>query len=92
MSRPTTVLSAGAGNHSFHIYGCGQHLRHPQLSGGVVVLLDGTLARTRRRTGADDRKNLSGKHKAHGDITLGGSLVRRTALGLVHPTCPSGFA
>lgn len=33
--------------------------------GGVVVLLDGTLIRTRRRTGKDDRKNYSGKHKAH---------------------------
>ncbi|MFI6122895.1 hypothetical protein ACIBCU_24430 [Streptomyces sp. NPDC051064] len=26
-------------------------------AGGVVVLLDGTLVRTRRRTGVDNRKN-----------------------------------
>ncbi|GAA4547055.1 hypothetical protein ACFYN9_13775 [Streptomyces collinus] len=28
--------------------------------GGAVVLLDGTLVRTRRRTGADNRKNAAG--------------------------------
>ncbi len=39
-------------------------------SGGVVVLLDGTLIGTRRRTGKDDRKNYSGKHKAHGLLFL----------------------
>ncbi|MFF5161296.1 transposase family protein [Streptomyces sp. NPDC000348] len=38
--------------------------------GGVVVLLDGTLVRTRRRTGADNRRNYSGKHKAHGLLFL----------------------
>ncbi len=38
--------------------------------GGVVVLLDGTLVRTRRRTGTDNRKNYSGKHKAHGLLFL----------------------
>ncbi|WP_331254356.1 transposase family protein [Streptomyces halstedii] len=38
--------------------------------GGVVVLLDGTLIRTHRRTGKDDRKNYSGKHKAHGLLPL----------------------
>lgn len=38
--------------------------------GGVVVLLDGTLVRTRRRTGADNRRNHSGKHKAHGLLFL----------------------
>ncbi|MGN9822125.1 transposase family protein, partial [Streptomyces sp. SD11] len=38
--------------------------------GGAVVLLDGTLVRTRRRTGADNRKNYSGKHKAHGLLFL----------------------
>jgi hypothetical protein len=36
----------------------------------VVVLLDGTLVRTRRRTGADNRKNYSGKHKVHGLLFL----------------------
>ncbi|SEO74290.1 transposase family protein [Actinacidiphila rubida] len=39
-------------------------------SGGAVVLLDGTLVRTRRRTGAANRKNYSGKHKAHGLLFL----------------------
>jgi len=39
-------------------------------SGGAVVLLDGTLIRTHRRTGKDDRKNYSGKHKAHGLLFL----------------------
>jgi len=38
--------------------------------GGVVVLLDGTLIRTRRRTGEEDRPNYSGKHKAHGLLFL----------------------
>jgi hypothetical protein len=38
--------------------------------GGAVVLLDGTLVRTRRRTGADNRKDYSGKHKAHGLLFL----------------------
>jgi hypothetical protein len=37
---------------------------------GVVVLLDGTLIRTRRRTGEEDRPNYSGKHKAHGLLFL----------------------
>jgi hypothetical protein len=37
---------------------------------GAVVLLDGTLVRTRRRTGTDNRKNYSGKHKAHGLLFL----------------------
>jgi hypothetical protein len=35
-------------------------------SGGEVVLIDGTLVRTRRCTGKRNRKNHSGKHKAHG--------------------------
>lgn len=38
--------------------------------GVVVVLLDGTLVRTRRRTGTENRKNYSGKHKAHGLLFL----------------------
>ncbi|MFE9404918.1 transposase family protein [Streptomyces sp. NPDC006530] len=38
--------------------------------GGVAVLLDGALIRTRRRTGAENRKNYSGKHKAHGLLFL----------------------
>jgi hypothetical protein len=39
-------------------------------AGGQVVLLDGTLVRTRRRTGQANRKNYSGKHKVHGLLFL----------------------
>ncbi|MFH9224393.1 hypothetical protein [Streptomyces lydicus] len=35
-------------------------------TGGHIVLIEGTLIRTRRRTGADNRRNYSGKHKAPG--------------------------
>ncbi|MEU7469988.1 hypothetical protein AB0A94_15860 [Streptomyces sp. NPDC044984] len=34
--------------------------------GGEVVLIDGTLIRTQRRTGKADRRNHSGKHRGHG--------------------------
>jgi hypothetical protein len=34
--------------------------------GGEVVLIDGTLIRTQRRTGKADRRNYSGKHRNHG--------------------------
>ncbi|WP_406333546.1 transposase [Streptomyces zaomyceticus] len=34
--------------------------------GGEVVLIDGTLIPTQRRTGKADRRNLSGKHRRHG--------------------------
>ncbi|WP_254406352.1 hypothetical protein [Streptomyces sp. AC627_RSS907] len=34
--------------------------------GGEVVLIDGTLIPTQRRTGKADRKNYSGKHRHHG--------------------------
>ncbi|MFD9427721.1 MULTISPECIES: transposase family protein [unclassified Streptomyces] len=34
--------------------------------GGELVLTDGTLIRTRRRTGKADRRNYSGKHRSHG--------------------------
>jgi hypothetical protein len=34
--------------------------------GGEVVLIDGTLIPTHRRTGKDNRPNYSGKHKRHG--------------------------
>ncbi|MEU7665364.1 transposase family protein [Streptomyces lincolnensis] len=39
-------------------------------SGGGVVLLDGTLIRTRRRTGTENRKNYSGKHRCHGLLVI----------------------
>ncbi|MEW2636561.1 transposase family protein [Streptomyces sp. NPDC048389] len=39
-------------------------------SGGGVVLLDGSLIRTRRRTGAENRKNYSGKSKCHGLLVI----------------------
>jgi hypothetical protein len=38
--------------------------------GGEVVLLDGTLIPTRRRTGAANRRNYNGKHKKHGLLFL----------------------
>ena len=38
--------------------------------GGGVVLLDGSLIRTRRRTGNENRKNYSGKHKCHGLLVI----------------------
>jgi hypothetical protein len=38
--------------------------------GGEVVLLDGTLIPTRRRTGTANRKNYNGKHKKHGLLFL----------------------
>ncbi|MFJ3309461.1 hypothetical protein ACIPSA_41730 [Streptomyces sp. NPDC086549] len=38
--------------------------------GGEVVLLAGTLIRTRCRTGKASRKNYSGKHKSHGLLFL----------------------
>lgn len=38
--------------------------------GGHAVLIDGTPTRTRRRTGADNRRNYSGKHKCHGLLFL----------------------
>jgi hypothetical protein len=39
-------------------------------AGAEVVLLDGTLVRTRRRTGTANRTNYSGKHKTHGLLFL----------------------
>ncbi|MPY72458.1 MAG: transposase, partial [Alphaproteobacteria bacterium] len=39
-------------------------------AGGDVVLLDGTLVRTRRRSGRENRRNFSGKHKVHGLLFL----------------------
>jgi hypothetical protein len=48
----------------------GRALKKIAQRGGVVVLLDGTLIRTRHRTGADNRRNYSGKHKAHGLLFL----------------------
>jgi hypothetical protein len=38
--------------------------------GGEVVLIDGTLIRTERRSGKDNRKHYSGKHKTHGLLFL----------------------
>jgi hypothetical protein len=39
-------------------------------AGGEVVLLDGTLIRTRRRSGTENRRNYNGKHKSHGLLFL----------------------
>jgi hypothetical protein len=46
-------------------------LRRLAARGQVVVLADGTLIRTRRRTGPANRANYSGKHKHHGLSVLG---------------------
>lgn len=46
-------------------------LRRLAAHGHVVVLVDGTLIRTRRRTGKNNRRNYSGKHKHHGLSVLG---------------------
>ncbi|MDO0938923.1 transposase family protein [Streptomyces sp. DG2A-72] len=35
-----------------------------------MVLLDGSLIRVRRRTGIENRKNYSGKHKCHGLLVI----------------------
>ncbi|MFJ8636441.1 transposase family protein [Streptomyces sp. NPDC093568] len=45
-------------------------LRKIARKGGGVVLLDGSLIRTRRRTGTENRKNYSGKHKCHGLLMI----------------------
>jgi len=39
-------------------------------TGGGVVLLNGALIRTRRRTGKENRKNHSGKHTCHGLLVI----------------------
>ncbi|MEV0492319.1 transposase family protein [Streptomyces atratus] len=41
-------------------------LRKVAKRGRKVVLIDGTLIRTQRRTGRADRRNYSGKHRSHG--------------------------
>ncbi|MEU1049152.1 transposase family protein [Streptomyces sp. NPDC005897] len=41
-------------------------LKKAARQGEEVVLIDGTLIRTRRRTGKADRRNYSGKHRSHG--------------------------
>ncbi|MCX4537470.1 transposase family protein [Streptomyces sp. NBC_00841] len=38
--------------------------------GGGVELLEGSLIRTRRHTGAENRRNYSGKHKCHGLLVI----------------------
>ena len=45
-------------------------LRRLATAGAAVVLVDGTLIRTRRRTGSANRANYSGKHKQHGLVVL----------------------
>lgn len=45
-------------------------LRKIARKGGGVVLLDGSLIRTRRCTGTENRKNHSGKHKCHGLLVI----------------------
>ncbi|MEV6624741.1 transposase family protein [Amycolatopsis sp. NPDC051106] len=48
----------------------GRVLRRLAARGAAVVLVDGTLIRTRRRTGRANRANYSGKHKQHGLLAL----------------------
>lgn len=45
-------------------------LKKIKAAGGAYVLLDGTLVRTTRRSGPDNRPNYSGKHKSHGLLFL----------------------
>ncbi|MER5796274.1 transposase family protein [Streptomyces sp. NPDC001980] len=45
-------------------------LRKIARKGGGVVLLDGSVICTRRRTGAENRKNYSGKSKCHGLLVI----------------------
>ncbi|WP_410675000.1 transposase family protein [Amycolatopsis sp. cmx-4-68] len=45
-------------------------LRRQATRGAQVVLVDGTLIRTRRRTGKANRANYNGKHKHHGLVVL----------------------
>ncbi|MEU9269975.1 hypothetical protein AB0E04_31600 [Streptomyces sp. NPDC048251] len=42
-----------------------------------MVLLDGTLIRTRRRSGKENRKNYSGKSKCHDLLVLTNREVSR---------------
>lgn len=49
----------------------GRVLQRLAAQGAVVVLVDGTLIRTRRRTGTANRPNYSGKHRHHGLVVLG---------------------
>jgi DDE superfamily endonuclease len=39
-------------------------------TGGGIVLLDGSVIRTRRRTGKQNRKNYSGKNRCHGLLVI----------------------
>ncbi|MDQ7804818.1 transposase family protein [Amycolatopsis sp. A133] len=48
----------------------GRVLRRLAARGAAVVLVDGTLIRTRRRTGKANRAHYSGKHKQHGLVVL----------------------
>ncbi|WP_333738844.1 hypothetical protein [Streptomyces sp. IBSBF 2806] len=44
----------------------GRALKKVAKQGGEVVLIDGTLIPTQRRTGKADRRNYSGEHHHHG--------------------------
>lgn len=48
----------------------GRALKQTARKGGGIVLLDGSLIRTRRRTGGENRKIYSGKHKCHGLLVI----------------------
>ncbi|WP_101257580.1 transposase family protein [Streptomyces barkulensis] len=67
----STYLITRVNEHMNAVYNDGEQdgVKLP-LDLGHVVLVDGTLIRTRCRTGADNRRNYSGKHKAHGLLFL----------------------
>ncbi len=46
-------------------------LRKIVRKGGCLVLIDGTLVRTRRRSGREKKSFYSGKHKCHGLLIIG---------------------
>lgn len=48
----------------------GRVLQQLAARGAAVVLVDGTLIRTRRRTGTANRAHYSGKHKHHGLVVV----------------------
>ncbi len=46
------------------------HLKKIARKGGGVVLMDGSLTHTRRRTGTENRKDYSGKSECHGLLVI----------------------
>ncbi|MEV8535839.1 transposase family protein [Streptomyces sp. NPDC051211] len=83
--RGCPLPSWGTGSSGPAPRGAGPRLRALNKSarkGGGVVLLDGSLIRTRRRTGCENRKNYSGKHKCHGLLVIALTDERGRLLGV----------